>query len=220
MPRHGLRAAVVLAALAGAAPTAQAQDVAVIVGRAAAVYKAIGALSADFTQTIEDPMLGREESRGTLVQAGESKLAMRFSDPEGDAIVADGRRIWVYTPSTTPNQVLRLPMPSGGPVYGFNLLGWLLDRPAERYRTTYVRSDTLGGRSIDVVRLEPLSDDVPFTRATLWLDKDEALPRRLQVKERSGLTRTLTLLNVRASPPMGPKTFVFEVPKGVRVVDQ
>ena len=49
---------------------------------------------------------------------------------------------------------------------------------------------------------------------------NDGVARRLQVKEKSGLTRTITLLNVRASPPVGPRTFVFDVPKGVRVVDQ
>jgi outer membrane lipoprotein carrier protein len=222
MTRGRLLTALASAAmLVGAKPsTARAQDVSVIVGRAAAVYKAIGALGADFTQVIDDPMLGQEESKGAMLQAGQAKLSMRFTDPAGDAIIADGKRVWIYTPSTTPGQVIRLQLQSGGPVYGFNLLGWLLDKPTERYTTTYVRADTVSGRAVDVVRLEPLSQDMPFTRAILWLDKDDALPRRLEVRETGGLKRTITLSNLRPNAPVSDKSFVFDVPKGVRVVDQ
>ena len=70
-------------------------------------------------------------------------------------------------------------LPSGGPVYGYNILAWLLDRPAERYTPTYVRSDRLNGRAVDVVQLDPAVPDLPFERAIVWLDKEDGLPRRL-----------------------------------------
>src|SRR5829696_4739705 len=123
-----------------------AQDAQAIIGRAARVYRSLASLQADFVQRIDNPMIDSAESRGTLVQAGPAKLAMRFTDPPGEAVVIDGEHVWVYTPSTVPDQVLRMRLPSGGPVYGYNILAWLLDRPAERYEATYVRRDTLAGR--------------------------------------------------------------------------
>jgi outer membrane lipoprotein carrier protein len=197
----------------------QQGDAIAVVGRAARVYRSVGALQADFVQTITDPMLGPEESRGTLVQAGQNRLAMRFSDPEGDAIVVDGTWIWVYTPSTTPGQVVRMPVPTG-PVYGFNILGWLLDKPVERYRSRYLRADTVGGRAVDVVEMVPLSEDIPFSRAVLWVDREDALPRRLDVKERGGLTRTLVLSSLRPNAPTTERTFAFRAPRGTKIVEQ
>jgi len=111
-------------------------------------------------------------------------------------------------------------VPSGGPVYGYNILAWLLDRPAERYKATYVRADRVEGRTVDVVQLEPAVPDLPFDRAILWLDKGDGLPRRLDITEHSGATRTLILSKVRTDRSVPKDTFTFKVPSGVRVVDQ
>jgi outer membrane lipoprotein carrier protein len=197
-----------------------AQDAKAIVSRAALAYRSLSALRADFDQAIENQMIGNAESKGVLIQAGEARLSMRFSDPPGEAIVIDGRWVWVYTPSTTPGQVLRIPVPSGGPVYGYNLLAWLLDRPTERYNSSYLRADRLDNRAMDVVEMIPTVPDMPFSRATVWLDRSDGLPRRMEIEELSGQRRTLTLHNLRINQPVSPKAFTFDVPAGVRVVDQ
>jgi outer membrane lipoprotein carrier protein len=214
------RLALLLSVALTVAPAARAQDAAAIVGRSSRVYRSLSSLKADFVQVINNPMIDSAESRGTLVQAGQDKLAMRFTDPPGEAIVIDGKWAWIYTPSTTPGQVIRTAVPSGGPVYGYNMLAWLLDRPAERYTASYLRADKLNGRAVDVVQLVPSVPDLPFERAVLWLDREDALPRRLEIRERSGADRTLTLSKVRVNQSLPPSTFTFEVPSGVRVVDQ
>ena len=209
----------ILFALAGTT-TAQAQDAREVIGRAARVYRSLASLQADFEQVIDNPMIDSAESKGTLVQAGNAKLAMRFTDPAGEAIVIDGKHVWVYTPSTVPDQVLRLKVPSGGPAYGYNLLAWLLDRPAERYRASYLRSEQVAGRTTDVIKLVPAVPDMPFTEAIIWLDRGDALPRRLQIHEQSGATRTLRLARLRVNQKVPDRTFSFKVPPGARVVDQ
>ena len=218
MSRLPLLAAVTL--LAVAPPATQAQDAQAVVGRSSKVYRSLASLSADFVQVVDNPMIDSAESRGTLIQAGPGKLSMRFTDPPGEAVVIDGQHVWVYTPSTVPGQVLRLAAPSGGPVYGYNLLAWFLDRPAERYEAKYMRQEKLGNRTMDVVELVPAVPDLPFDRAVLWLDREDALPRRLEITEKSGATRTLALSNLRVNRKVPDETFRFQVPPGVRVVDQ
>jgi outer membrane lipoprotein carrier protein len=199
----------------GAAPSADS-----IVARASRVYRGLTSLRSEFVQLIDNPMIDSAESRGTLIQAGPDKLSMRFTDPPGEAVVIDGRYVWVYTPSTTPGQVIRMPVPTGGPAYGYNILAWLLDRPAERYKASYLRRDQVGGRAVDVVQLTPAVKDLPFERAVVWLDRQDALPRRLEIKEPSGATRTLTLSKVRPNVTVPKDAFTFAPPSGVRVVDQ
>jgi outer membrane lipoprotein carrier protein len=203
----------------GLAPQASAQDAAAIVGRSARAYAATSSLRADFVQRIEDSMIGTYDSRGALLQQGENKLSMRFSDPDGDAIIVDGHQVWVYTPSTAPGQVIRMPIPTGA-TYGLNVLSWILDRPAQRYRMRYLRADKVNGRAVDVVELIPLSSELPFSRAVVWLDKDDALPRRLEIAERRGGVRTITLSHVRTNTRLPQGAFDFTVPDGVRIIDQ
>jgi outer membrane lipoprotein carrier protein len=207
---------------AAAQPAAAAaqQDARALVSRASMAYRGLQSLRADFDQLIRNPMIGDQPSKGVLIQSGQARLAMRFTEPEGEAIVIDGEYIWVYTPSTTPGQVLRMPLPSGGPVYGYNLIAWLLDRPHERYQSTFLRNDRVAGRSVAVVEMIPAVPDMPFTRAVVWLDRTDGLPRRIELEEINGQERTLTLRNLRANAPVRDDTFRFEVPSGVKVIQQ
>ena len=219
MKRFSIRLGIVLAIGALTAGPATAQNAQNVVGRAARAYAALTSLRADFEQRIEDSLIGTFESRGVVAQAGQNRLAMRFSDPDGDAIIIDGKQVWVYTPSTAPGQVIRMPVPNG-PIYGFNVLSWILDRPSERYRMRYLRTDRVAARSVDVVELVPLAPEMPFSRAVVWIDREDALPRRLEITERRGGTRTITLSRIRVNETLPASTFRFDPPAGVRVVDQ
>lgn len=190
------------------------------IGRSAAVYRSLSSLRADFVQLIANPMIDSMTSRGILSQAGAAKFAMHFSDPASDAVVIDGEHVWVYTPSTTPGQVIRMALPSGGPAYGYNILAWLLDRPTERYEAKLLRTERVNARSADVVELTPTVPDLPFSRAIVWLDREDGLPRRLEIHEKSGTIRTLTLSKVRVNERIPEKTFKLSLPQNTRVIDQ
>jgi outer membrane lipoprotein carrier protein len=208
----------VLSALSTCLPVhLSAQSAPAIVDRAASVYQAAGSLEADFQQTIEDRMIGTFRSRGRLAQQGGDRFAMRFTDPSGEALVMDGTKFWVYTPSTTPGQVIRMAQPKGPGAP--NLVAWLLDRPSQRYATRLVRSDTARGGS-DVVLLTPRDTTLPFREATVTFSRRDGLPRRIEIIELSGNQRTLVLSNVRSGRALSPSTFQFRVPSNVRVVDQ
>lgn len=162
-------------------------------------------------------MIGTFTSRGRLSQRGPDKFTMRFTDPRGEALVMDGSRLWVYTPSTTPGQVIRMPQPTGPGAP--NLVAWLLDRPSERYVARFVRSDTARGGA-DVLTLTPRDSTLPFRSATVAFARSNGLPRWIEINERRGTRRTLSLRNVREGRRIRASTFRFDVPSGVRVVDQ
>ena len=99
--------AVSVGEVVAAAPLA-AQDAVSALARAQRAYDGMTTLRAGFTQTLINPMLGTPEtSHGELFLQPPGRFSMRFTDPAGDRIVADGTWLWIYTPSSVPDQVIR-----------------------------------------------------------------------------------------------------------------
>src|SRR2546427_13182831 len=148
--------AAVAAALLSIVPSLQltAQDPWPVLDRASQTYQTISTLSADFVQVIVNPLIGSPDTtRGKLYQMRPSRFAMRFTAPKGDRIVAEGRYLWLYTPSTAPGQVIRSRIPAVGTT-GPNLIGQFVEQPRERYTAQYVRADSLPDAGpVEVIRL-------------------------------------------------------------------
>ncbi|HEY3279268.1 MAG TPA: outer membrane lipoprotein carrier protein LolA [Gemmatimonadales bacterium] len=196
------------------------QDPGPVLDRASAAYQTVRTLSADFVQIITNPMLGTPDTtRGRLYQMRPNHFAMRFTVPKGDRIVADGRRLWLYTPSTTPGQVIRAPIPTSGST-GPNLIGQFVEHPRERYRARYLRADSLADGPADVIALVPQGTDLPYSEAVLWIDRDDALVRRIDIVETSGQRRTVLLGKLAVNRGVPGREFIFAPPPGSRVVDQ
>jgi len=198
------------------------QDPAPILDRASASFDTVRTLQANFIQIIDNPMLGDPDTtRGRLYQRRPNYFAMRFSDPRNDRIVADGRRLWFYTPSTTPDQVIRTTIPGTGTT-GPNLIGQFVEHPRERYTARYVRTDSIGDAVVDVIALTPRGEatDLPYSEATVWIAKQDGLIRRIEIVENSGQRRTITLQNLTVNKPIPAREFKFAPTSGVRVVDQ
>ncbi|HVD87335.1 MAG TPA: outer membrane lipoprotein carrier protein LolA [Jatrophihabitantaceae bacterium] len=197
------------------------QDPGPALDRASATYQTIRTLSAEFTQIITNPMIGAPDTtRGKLYQMRPSRFAMRFTHPRGDRIVADGRHLWLYTPSTTPGQVIRTTIPAASTSGGPNFIGQFVERPRERYRARYVRSDSVAGRVTDVVELVPKTDDLPYSKAVVWIDREDGLVRRVEIEETSWQHRTLVLAKLAVNRGVPGREFIFSPPAGLRVVDQ
>jgi len=196
-----------------------------ILDRASQTYQTVTSLSANFVQIITNPMIGTPDTtRGRLYQMRPSRFSMRFTAPKGDRIVADGRFLWLYTPSTTPGQVIRSRIPEYGTT-GPNLIGQFVEQPRERYTAQYVRADSLpdGGRPggpADVIRLVPKGYDQPYSEATIWVGREDALVHRVDIVESAGQERTVILRNIRVNGGVPGRELTFSPPAGIRVVDQ
>lgn len=197
---------------------ATAQSVDAALRRAEDAYHGITTLRAEFTQTLINPMLGGpEESHGTLFLEPPNRFAMRFVSPDGDGIVADGTWLWLYAPSSVPDQVIRQAVPRAG-MASPNLMGQFVDRPLDRYDAEYLGTDTVGGIEVDRVRLMPKDDGLGFRSAEIAIDRTQGLLRRMIVTEESGQRRTLVFHNIRTGITIPPAELRFEVPPGTRVV--
>ena len=199
----------------------QAPDPWPILDRASATYQTITSLSAEFVQIITNPMIGTPDTtRGRLYQMRPSRFAMRFTAPKGDRIVADGRFLWLYTPSTTPGQVIRSRIPEYGTT-GPNLIGQFVEQPRERYTAQYVRADSLPDASpVDVIRLVPKGHEQPYSEAKIWVGREDGLVHRVEIVESSGQERTVMLRNIKVNRGVPGRELTFSPPAGIRVVDQ
>ena len=206
-----------LTPIASHRPTVRQSDAAAVIDRMSAALKNLKVLTADFVQIVQNPMTGAPDTtRGKLHQLPPNRFAMRFSHPKGDRLVADGRYLWIYTPSTTANQVIRAQIPTAGGAAGPNLIGQFADRPHERYRSRYVRAE--GGA--DVIAMVPVEKEQPFSEAMLWVDGKDGLPRRLEFQESSGQRRVLVLSGLVVNGEIPFREFTFSVPPGAQVVSQ
>ena len=198
--------------------TIHSQNTMRALNRAEATYRGMETLRADFTQTLENRMLGASVvSSGTIFLAPPSRFAMRFFEPAGDRIVSDGTWLWVYLPSSVPNQVIRQPIPSRGAATP-NLLAQFVDRPLEHYLASYIGSDTLVGEVVDRVKLVPRRDDSPFTEAEVAIARTTGLVQRLIVLEAAGQKRTILFDRLLVDEEIPDSELEFVVPDGTRVV--
>lgn len=180
-------------------------------------YGAATSLCARFAQTLEVPLLGEERSGvGMLCQAQPDRFAMRFSEPEGDAVVVDGTSVWLYYPSTDPKQVLKLPMAQlpGG----FDFHRAFLSDPASKYAVTYGGSEVVAGRTTHRLELVPLDRSEQYRHAEAWIDAGTPVLRRIRITEENGSIRTVTLEDVELGARAPDGWFEFTPPDGVQVI--
>jgi outer membrane lipoprotein-sorting protein len=218
--RHLLLAAALALPVAATAQTVSNDDAVAIVSRGSRVYRNLSGLQADFRQRLIDsaPGMGTRDSKGTLYQSGSNKFAMRWSDPAGDLMVMDGTGLILYQPSENPKQALQFPKPAG-PVYEVNFMGYFLDNATERYRISYVKTESVDGVLCDAVKLDPVSKDPKFRSATIWFARSDNLPHKLRIVEMLQI-RELTLSRVQPNVSVAAEKFKFVAPPGVRTVSQ
>lgn len=189
--------------------------------RAVRAYKNVKTLRASFTQTITNPLLGATvKSAGEVVQRRPNHVSVRFTDPAGDRIVADGAWVWFYLPSSTPGQVVRAPIAkdgSGSP----DLTAQFLDTPASRFDVTDLGREKVNGRPARVLSLVPRPGvDAAFTKAVVWVDTADALIRQFELTEPSEIVRRVTITKLTLNPAIPASAFRFTPPSGTKVIDQ
>jgi outer membrane lipoprotein carrier protein len=209
----------ILAALALAAPPAhQAPSAQHILKRAEQVYAATNSMQADFVQDLRVPLLGTSQrSRGTLYLRRPDRFLMRFTDPAGDRIVADGRHFWMYYPSTDRKQVLRAPIKEG--FHQADFQREFLADPGARYVATVTGSETVGGRRTHVLRLVPRRASA-YKQVRMWVDAQDFTVRRFEMTEENESVRRVELSNIRRNITLADNLFRFVPPQGTQVFDQ
>ena len=210
--------AAVVAQAKPAATAAPSASAAAQLERTARLYTGTRGLRADFTQRVTNPITSSETpSAGSYLQRGPGVFAVNFSQPAGDRIVSDGATLWVYVPSATPGQVLKMPVGANAPG-GVDLVGQFFTSPSQKFAVSDGGTTAVDGVSLKKLVLVPKSE-MGFGRAVLWVTPSRGELKQLEVTEHSGLVRTLRFTSITRSGTLPAGAFTFSGPRGVTVVD-
>jgi chaperone LolA len=217
-----------VALVAGAPADARAQtadasapNVRAILARADSVYDALTSLQAQFEQTIDVTLLGRSTSgAGTWYQKGRGRFKMDFDAPKADdEIVADGQHLWLYYPSTHPNQVIRSTIDANVTGAGMvDLQGRIFDEAARGYDAELEGHETLDGHDTFRILLTPTGES-PYKRVRVWVDSRSYLVRKFEIMEENETLRTVVLRDLQPNHPIPDATFSFTPPAGADVFE-
>jgi outer membrane lipoprotein carrier protein len=192
-----------------------------LLDRAVAAWAKVKTARATFEQTITNSLTGRTlTASGEYQQQRPGKLSVRFQDPANDRVVADGKHLWLYLPSSAPGQVIRTDLKEGGSGT-VDLSAQFLTAPRSRYTITPGGAADIGGHATHSFTLVPKDrESARFQTATVWIDDADATIRQFEVTENSNLQRRVRMTSFKTNVPVDASAFVFEVPAGVRVVDR
>jgi outer membrane lipoprotein-sorting protein len=211
--------AALAALLAGAVPpgaSGQEARALSILEAASARYASASTVCADFFQTLTVPLIHQEsQGKGRMCQAQPDRFAMRFDDPDGDAVVMDGTFVWVYYKSQDPMTVLRFPVAQAPG--GFDLYREFLEAPAQKYRMSYAGPERVNGRDTHRVLLVPIKS-TSYTGAEVWIDQDDHLLRRVKIEEENESVRTVDLSDIALGAEVPQGWFTFTPPPGAHVI--
>ena len=188
--------------------------------RAVEAYSKIKTARVTFVQTLTNPLTGSTvTSHGQMQQRIPGYLDVRFTDPAGDRIVADGKAVWIYLPSTNPGQVIKT-RPNESSAGVPDVASQFFDSPKTRYTVSDGGKDAVDGRPAHVLVLTPKDPSIPFTKATIWVDDADALVRQFETVDANGVVRRVRISKMDVNAKLDPDAFTFRPPKGVKVFEQ
>jgi outer membrane lipoprotein carrier protein len=212
---------VALGAMIVLATPVQAQNVDATIDRAVAAWSKVKTLRGSFEQVVTNPLTGSSATaKGKYVQEKPNRLSIRFSDPLSDAIVSDGKALWVYLPSSTPGAVVKRPAADRSSV-PIDPTSQFLDAPRSRYDITPAGTKVVDGHPAHALQLVAKKGvSAPVAKAIVWVDDDDSLIREFEATDANGVVRHVKLTSIELNVPIDASAFSFTPPKGVKIVDQ
>jgi outer membrane lipoprotein carrier protein len=212
---------VVAFVLSAAAVPARAQSVDATIDRAVAAWAKVKSVRGSFEQTVTNPITGSSATaKGKYAQEKPNRLSIRFSDPLADAIVSDGKALWIYLPSSTPGAVVKRPAADRSAV-PIDPTGQFLDAPKSRFDISPAGTKVVDGHPAHgLLLVARKGGNAPVTKATVWVGDDDSLIREFEATEAGGVVRHVKLTSLEINVPVEASVFNFTPPKGVKIVDQ
>src|SRR5881398_4040280 len=210
--------ALVVAGLVVAAPSAApAATLDQVVRDLEEAYSRMLDLRAEFTQTAFNKSLNQTiPAEGTVYLKKGGKLRWEYKEPTPQAIVSDGKKLWVYTPALNQVNVGDAPEALAGPAGSFLAgLGRLRAEFSVRFLNPAQPKDAEGNWVLDLTPKQPLPT---LTRLILSVDPKSWEIRKAVVLDQFENTVTMRFTKMVVNSGLPERTFTFVAPKGVVIV--
>ncbi|MBC7791794.1 MAG: outer membrane lipoprotein chaperone LolA [Anaerolineae bacterium] len=215
-----IRSAIVATVVAAAFAPLSAQTADATLNRAVEAYAKVKTVRATFSQALSNPLMGTTvTANGEIMQQRPKYFSVRFTNPAGDRIVADGKSLWIYLPSTNPGQVIRTRIGDNGAGVP-DVTAQFLEAPRSRYTVSDAGRGEVGNRAARKLTLVARDSTVPFTKATIWVDDADGLVRQFEMTDANDVVRKITISELAINVPIEKSVFTFKPPRGVKVFDQ
>lgn len=200
----------VLLSTASAAVVAQERDPTTAFAELRDVYDMTSALSAAFTQQVQNPFGETQRAAGRLFVEGD---AFRIEMDE-QTIVADGETTWIH--DHTNGQVLISSYEDDAATFAPSTLLLRLDDSFEAIDAGTVERE---GRRLHTLTVTSDAPEAMFTSLRLWYEPDSLHLLRVRAEDVNDTVLTFDLSDVRLDPDLEASLFTFEIPDGADVID-
>lgn len=181
-------------------------------------------LKADITYTRTITLLeSKEVSQGELSYKKPDKVYLKFHPPRNEINVVDGKHVWIYHPEQKQAEKYEMKQSrQSSQGLGFFEFGYgeSLNEVKKNYKITLLDTKKEGKRQFYLLNLEPKDPKSQYSNIRLWIEEGLWLPVQIELYESQGeIINTIDLNNIKLNKGISDKLFVFDVPRGVEVIE-
>ena len=213
MRRHGTKIVLVILCSIFSTVIALAGDTAEdILSKMQKKYDTIKDAKVTFTQHVQFGVTKSEETfSGKLLMKKGNKYRIEM---EQQTLVTDGKSVWSY--AKVNNQVLIDRYKEDPKSFSPDKI--LVNAPAN-YASTLLGKEKFGEREAAILKLVPRNTKSNIQWMKVWVDDDDALMRKIQVRDVSDNLTTYTISDIFLNTGVSESQFTFDAPAGVEVID-
>lgn len=181
-------------------------------------------MKADMTFTRTITLLeSTEVSQGEMSYKKPKRLYLKFYPPRNEVNIVDGKYVWVYHPAE--KQVEKYDLEKGKqPSQGLSFFefgyGESVNSARKDYTITLPETKEDGKKRFYILDLLPKDTKSQYSSIRLWVEEGFWLPGRIELYESAGeIVNVIELKNIRLNKGMSDKLFMFNVPRGVEVIE-
>ncbi len=160
------------------------------------------------TRTAGPPLM----DAGVILLRKPMRMRWDYTQPKGKLLVCDGKYFWLYNPAE--NRVERTPLKESDDMR--LPLAFLLGKLhfEKEFRNIQAHPEGFDLR----ITAEPKSDDLPYSSVEFVVAPDSHI-KSVQVTNFDRSVLSCTFDQEKMDPPVNPKAFQFEMPKGAELVE-